>query len=598
MVVGTPQYMSPEQAAGRELDGRSDLYSLGVVFFRMLTGDVPYKADSAVAVGIRHLQDPIPRLPSHLAAFQQIVNRVLAKKPEARFQSGAEVVAALETVRAEGSVPNTVVKGDVVSTAEIRAVTDIVPAPARDVRALRVEADPSRRRPPRRRAWPWLVVLLVFGAGAGIWFYPDRTRLLNQVLLATGIMEDPELEQAWSGAQSLRGDPNQSLASIVAGYRRVRMIDPNHEGAEAAIASLAGEWKAKVTAALAADDIGHAEALLNEALAVFPLDEELTVLFDRLNERKRAIALVVSTQALLRSHGPDDLPTVTAAIQAYQEVLRLHPTNATAIAELDRLADHYTTLAVQALDVGDVTAAMGFLERASTANSKYPQLLAARDRIQQANSLQREIEALLQQAGAYRASGALLNPPGENAAEIYHRVLATDPDNAIASQGLSEVVAQLLTRATELLNAGQIDSVRAMNARALEIGLSDAALQGLNAKLTAEEARIASVVRLLKDAEALLADGFVTEPPAGNAVARILEVLRLDPGNAAAQTLLKNAAGRLYAVALEAYDVGMRQEARHYLDLALTVTPDVAEWRSLRDAWTAETSAVSEGGNS
>jgi len=81
-------------------------------------------------------------------------------------------------------------------------------------------------------------------------------------------------------------------------------------------------------------------------------------------------------------------------------------------------------------------------------------------------------------------------------------------------------------------------------------------------------------------------------------VARILEVLRLDPGNAAAQTLLKNAAGRLYAVALEAYDVGMRQEARHYLDLALTVTPDVAEWRSLRDAWTAETSAVSEGGNS
>ncbi|NJN53138.1 MAG: hypothetical protein HC809_16655 [Gammaproteobacteria bacterium] len=152
-------------------------------------------------------------------------------------------------------------------------------------------------------------------------------------------------------------------------------------------------------------------------------------------------------------------------------------------------------------------------------------------------------------------------------------------------------MAQLLTRATEFLNAGDVESVRAMNARALEIGLSDAALKNLQAKLTAEEQRIATVQRLLAEAERLLADGFVTEPAEGNAVAKLLEVLRVDPTNTTARSMLQAAAGRLADVAREAYDAGMRAEARHYLELALTVTPDVQEWRTLRESWGTDVAA-------
>jgi tetratricopeptide (TPR) repeat protein len=592
-VVGTPQYMSPEQAAGRELDGRSDIYSLGVVFFRMLTGDVPYKADSAVAVGIRHLQDPIPRLPVHLAGFQPIINSFLAKKPETRFQRGAEVLAALDDVRAEGVVPNAVVKSVVVSTAEIRAVTDSVPAQSREIRSLRVEADPSRRPRRRARVAPWIAILLVVIVATGGLLYPDREQLLADLKLAIGVVGNPELEQAWREAQSLRGDPNQSLASIVAGYRRVLSLDPSHVGANEAIAGLANQWKTNVTTALDADDLGLAEARLTEALAVFPLDEDLTLLFDRISDRKRAASIVSSTQALLRSRGTEDLPTVTAAIQSYQEALRLHPTNAIALAELNRLATYFLDLANRGADAGEITTAMSYIERAATADPKVAGLAELRDKIQRAANLEREIDGLLQQASAYRASGALLNPPGENAAEIYHRVLATDPSNAIASQGLSEVVAQLLTRATAYLDAGQIDAVRAMNARALEIGLSDAALKNLQSKLGAEEQRIAAVDRLLSEAGQMLADGYVTEPPEQNAVARLLEVLRIDPNNSRARDMLTQAANRLADVAREAYAAGMRQEARLYLELALTVTPDVQEWRSLRDAWASEAGTAS-----
>jgi len=96
IAIGTPHYMSPEQAKGREVDGRSDLYSLGVVLYLLLEGHVPYDADSAVAVGIKHVSEPIPRLSPELALFQSIIDKVLAKDPEARYQTGAELIAALD----------------------------------------------------------------------------------------------------------------------------------------------------------------------------------------------------------------------------------------------------------------------------------------------------------------------------------------------------------------------------------------------------------------------------------------------------------------------------------------------------------------------
>ncbi len=361
-------------------------------------------------------------------------------------------------------------------------------------------------------------------------------------------------------------------------------IDPTVGKANRIIATLATQWKTSIAQALATDDLALAEAKLTESLAVFPTDEELTSLFDKLSDRKRADALVTSTEELLRSHGLDDLPSATAAIQAYQEALRLDPAQAGAKADLDQLAEHYAELASGAAESGDITSAMGYLERATTANVSNAKVVVVRDKVQQAASAQQEIQTMLQQASAYRAASALINPPGANAAEIYHRVLATDPHNAIATQGLSEVVAELLTRATELLKAGQIDAVRALNARASEIGLADTPMRELKAKLGAEEQRIGDVARLLGEARQLLADGFITEPPDQNAVARLLEVRRLDPSNVAARDMLNAAAHRLADVAREAYDAGLKSDAQHFLELALTVTPDVPEWRAQRDS--------------
>lgn len=96
--LGTPHYMSPEQATGRPLDQRSDLYALGIVFFEMLTGACPYQGDTISEVLYRHLRSPIPELPLHVRVFQPIINRLLAKKMGDRYADTGELLQALSTL--------------------------------------------------------------------------------------------------------------------------------------------------------------------------------------------------------------------------------------------------------------------------------------------------------------------------------------------------------------------------------------------------------------------------------------------------------------------------------------------------------------------
>ena len=99
MSIGSPHYMSPEQARGHEVDGRSDLYSLGVVLYEMLTGRLPFDAADSFEVGLSHINDPVPQLPRELAGWQPVLDRLLGKSPEDRYGSAVEVEAVLASDR-------------------------------------------------------------------------------------------------------------------------------------------------------------------------------------------------------------------------------------------------------------------------------------------------------------------------------------------------------------------------------------------------------------------------------------------------------------------------------------------------------------------
>jgi serine/threonine protein kinase len=100
VTIGTPQYLSPEQAQGLPLDGRSDLYSLGVALYRAATGDVPFRSTDWFELARLHVEKPAPgvrtKAPELTPRFARVVARCLAKRPEARFGSATDLMRELE----------------------------------------------------------------------------------------------------------------------------------------------------------------------------------------------------------------------------------------------------------------------------------------------------------------------------------------------------------------------------------------------------------------------------------------------------------------------------------------------------------------------
>jgi beta-lactam-binding protein with PASTA domain/predicted Ser/Thr protein kinase len=181
-IIGTAQYLSPEQARGTQVDQRSDLYSLGIVLYELLTGTVPFTGDTPVEIAMKHLSatpEPVSaKRPDVPKSLDLVVLRALAKNPADRYQTADEMDADLERVarglrvsRETEDAATTVLRGAALAET---APTTVVPAAAATAVRERPPAPPGRDyfdydEPMRRRpVWPWLLaVLLVAGAAVG-----------------------------------------------------------------------------------------------------------------------------------------------------------------------------------------------------------------------------------------------------------------------------------------------------------------------------------------------------------------------------------------------------------------------------------------------
>lgn len=153
LAVGTPSYMSPEQARGQEIDGRADLYALGVVLYEILVGKLPYTGIDALSTALAHLTEPLPELPIHHGRYQFILSKLLAKDRNERFADAAELIAALD------NLPQDAVDATLIRPLAPFAVTS-APVPKDDLAGLTPvsieipSATPDKAAPAPRHAPP------------------------------------------------------------------------------------------------------------------------------------------------------------------------------------------------------------------------------------------------------------------------------------------------------------------------------------------------------------------------------------------------------------------------------------------------------------
>jgi serine/threonine protein kinase len=570
-------YLSPERIRAELLDedlartGASDYYSLGITVFQMLNGELPFAEDTPDLLVQSHLHDHTPKLPNHLQAFQRLVDGLLRKDADQRIASLAEVREVLGAINDDFQLTRRVIRSAAIGTQELSSLFD-----------KRI-----RRKRQRRVVLQSSVVIILSGSIlAGLFsFREELLPVVEEAAAALGIIENPELTAAWREAQSLAQDPNQGLGTIVAAYRRVIDIAPGFSQATQALDATTQAWKQSINQAMSDNNLERAEARLLEAENVFGSDPELTVLSLRLQNRFRAERLLLSTQSLLRSSGLSDEASAAAAVQAFEEILRISPDHAAAAAGLTEISKHYGELATAAAQDGEVAEAIRLLQRATAARSDLREHDQVRTLISQATSIQSAIADLLARADSQIADGRLMAEGDGSAAQLFLQVLATDPDNDSAMQGLLRITTTVISQAQQLLEQGAIGSAQAMLDLAEAEGLNATPIASMRERIDSEITRRRQIAVGLEQASVLFDQGFITAPEENNAVSLLRDVLRLDPGNEQANAQLRQCANRLAQVAAQAKEVGMLIQARAYLALALSIRPDVAQWQAWEQAW-------------
>ncbi len=517
--IGTPHYMSPEQAKGRPVDPRSDLYSLGVVFFQLLTGRVPFDAESAVAIGIKHITEPVPLLPEGMDALQPVIDTLLAKKPEARYQSADEFIEhmqhidialleqniqyARQTIMDSGDTESPTQKTEVVETAGLD---------------LGFERDSVLNE--RASILPWVIgVVIAISLGGWLLYY-----------------QKPELVGPWM---------EKGKAFILKSYDELKE--------KQAWESTVAEPEQKI----AAQSVDAEETAKKKT----PVNRPAPVVTPAPTAAPSPVATPIPTPASKPTSTPTPEPRKAPAmtLAAYQEKLSglesMYQSDATYLAELVTLyraagrdyprersvSGPFAALQSREMAEAESLIAQGKVDSARRKIKQlrvlFPEVPAARfaeydKRVGEAI----RIQELLTEADRLLAHYKLTEPRGASARDRYQQVLRLQPENRKAREGLAAIVARLVSSAQSDFDRGKHDQARVKALKALDIDQNNRAARAVRDKASRVLAHQQEMNSMFERAESSLKRQAYFSPQNDSAFYYYQQILKREPNNAQAIT--------------------------------------------------------------
>jgi serine/threonine protein kinase len=591
MLVGTPTYMSPEQINALEVDGRSDLYSLGVLFYELLTGAPPFQADTPIAVLMAHLTSPPPPLPAAFGEFQPVLDMMLAKNRDERFPNLKEFTRALKgsVVHNQNLLARLQSDPNQSSSEQLRALGfsvsggESIQTPHSGQIRLPPSGRPGQRTPTpgpmsgqtaissqsmsapqvsaRRPPWLWVGIgaALAAVALAAILLWPrgginEEDRRIVEIVLA-------EVDRNIAGKDLIKAAENLRVAEEKA---------PQYDGVTQRRGALVEAYRNEANAAVAAGDFDTAFARIEQAKLVDEANKELVALAERIKQQRadaeNARAL---TQTLARAEAAIKSGRDLDAGGAYailSEARAGNPDNAQIKQRLDALIERALKPARDALARNDLQGALNGVHAVESTLANEAAWQRLRAEVDGALGQQAERVRLMSALAAVDQqiqAGKLVSPANDNAQLALAELLLRDPKNPEVLKRQTALAAALTQQAQRQLDAGQAEAALQSANEALNVKPDYAQAQSV-AKTAAGriDASRAKVIEGLAAANQAIAELRFVTPTGSNARDLLVGVLKLDSGNTEAQALIASLPQRIADAArarVQAGDVAAAQ---------------------------------------
>jgi len=295
-MVGSPKFISPERIYGVEPDNRSDLYSLGIVFYQMLTGQAPYNGPTIMAITHKHVYDPIPVLPDKLAKYQSIINLLLAKDPRDRFEDARQLSAAFDALaRPELKIVVPKQKSHINQTLPARdSPIDLQQTMVRDISTIMPPISMNANR-----KWGGRLVAIILSLCSLLFWreievhplppvpVPSASFVISAMLepVAVGDNIESVFEQPLAKAKvylQKRSYTNPEGANAFDIYQRILAIDPGNSRALAGLDSIVSGYHMLSKERLKHGKISMALLFANKGLEIDTMDSALLALRSKL----------------------------------------------------------------------------------------------------------------------------------------------------------------------------------------------------------------------------------------------------------------------------------------------------------------------------